>query len=84
MPNHTHRQPHPLRHRVARRVRELREARAWSQGDLAERSGLHRTHVSLIERSRCDVGLDSLASLADAFDVPATHLLLDAHGTLLR
>ncbi len=35
-------------------LRELREARGLSQDQLAEKAGVHRTHVSLIERGeRC-------------------------------
>jgi transcriptional regulator with XRE-family HTH domain len=31
-------------------VRRLREAKSWSQEDLGEKSELHRTYVSGIER----------------------------------
>lgn len=61
-----------LRHHFAARIRQLRKARRWSQQDLAALSGLHRTGISLIERARCNVTLDSMERLADAFDVPTT------------
>ena len=64
-----------LRHHLATRLRQLREARDWSQADLAKASGLHRTHVSLIERGRCSLTLDNLERLADAFAISATDLL---------
>ena len=66
---------HSLRHRLAKRLRQLREAREWSQADLSKASGLHRTHVSLIERGCCSLTLDNLERLADALGVPATDLL---------
>lgn len=64
-----------LRHQLAQRLREVREMRGWSQSDLAEASGLHRTYVSLIERRRCNVSLDNLERLAEALGVPAADLL---------
>ena len=69
-----------LRHHLAVRVRQLRKARRWSQQDLAALSGLHRTGISLIERARCNVTLDSMERLADAFDVPTTDLLNAANS----
>jgi transcriptional regulator with XRE-family HTH domain len=35
---------------LGKRVRELREAKGWSQERFAEVSGLHRTYISGIER----------------------------------
>ncbi len=32
------------------RVKELREAQKWSQEELADRTGLHRTYISAVER----------------------------------
>lgn len=64
-----------LRHILAIRVRTLRNARRWSQADLADASGLHRTYISLIEREECGVGLDKLERLAKALGVPASDLL---------
>lgn len=52
------------RSRLARKLRWLRALRGWSQEDLADASGLHRTHISLIERSACSVTLDNLEQLA--------------------
>lgn len=65
-----------LRHQLARRLRLLRVACNWSQNDLAEASGLHRTYISLIERERCNISLDNVERLACAFGVPATELLI--------
>ena len=38
--------------RISRRVKELREARGWSLDALAERSGVSRSNISLIERGQ--------------------------------
>jgi len=61
------------RRAFGRRVRELRQARGLSQEGLAERSGLHRTYISSLERGQRNVGLDNVRALAQALDVvPST------------
>lgn len=74
-PSRSKRKRASLRHHLAARARQLRQARRWSQQDLAAISGLHRTAISLIERTRCNVTLDSMERLADAFDVAVTALI---------
>ncbi len=49
-------------------VRE-RRARAITQVGLAERAGLHRTGLSLIERDRRNPRLETLIALARALEV---------------
>lgn len=49
-----------------RRVRALREERGLSQEALADAAGLHRTHISLIERGQRSVRLETVARLARA------------------
>ena len=63
------------RSRLARKMRVLRVVRGWSQEDLANASGLHRTHISLIERSACSITLDNLEQLADSLSVSLPELL---------
>lgn len=72
-----------LRHILAVHVRALRNARRWSQNDLAEASGLHRTYISLVEREECSVWLDKLERLAEALGVSAADLL-SSHPDVLR
>jgi ribosome-binding protein aMBF1 (putative translation factor) len=38
--------------RLGQNVRQLREAKGWSQEDYADRAGIHRTYVSDIEVER--------------------------------
>ncbi len=56
----------------------LRRERGWSQEDLAEASGLHRTYVGGIERAERNCTLDVLASLAGALEVPLAELLVQS------
>lgn len=57
-----------------RRVRELRKARAHSQEELADRSGLHRNYIGGIERGERNVGIKAVFSLARALQVSAAEL----------
>ena len=56
-------------------VRSIREARGISQEALADAAGLHRTHVSLIERGLRSVRLDTVAQLARALGVQPSELM---------
>jgi transcriptional regulator with XRE-family HTH domain len=53
----------------------LRHDRGWSQEDLAEASGLHRTYVGGIERGERNCTLEVLACLAEALEVSLSELL---------
>ena len=64
-----------LKKYFAGRLREIRKARGLSQEDLAHEAGLHRTHVSLIERSRRAIRLETLIRLAEALNVEPAALL---------
>ncbi len=52
-----------------KRVRELREAKSWSQEDFAEASSLHRTYISGIERGARNPTLVVIWQIADALKV---------------
>jgi transcriptional regulator with XRE-family HTH domain len=65
----------PLRDVVARNVRRLRAERGISQEELADRSGLHRTNVSKLERSLHAVSIDTLYWIGKALGVTAEDLL---------
>jgi transcriptional regulator with XRE-family HTH domain len=56
------------------RVRELRESAKLSQEALAERSGLHRTYISSIERGQRNVTLTNIYALARGLGVDVREL----------
>jgi transcriptional regulator with XRE-family HTH domain len=64
-----------IRARLGRNIRSLREERGWSQEEYADRSGLHRTYVSAIERGRRNPTIDVVERLARPFDTTAGRLL---------
>jgi transcriptional regulator with XRE-family HTH domain len=65
-----------IRSRLGRNVRQLREAKGWSQEDYADRAGIHRTYVSDIERGRRNPTITVVEKLARPLEV-ATGSLLD-------
>lgn len=63
------------RDHLAHHLRRLRDERGWSQLQLAEASGLHRTHVSRLENALYNASLDTVDNIARAFGVGAAALL---------
>lgn len=51
-----------------KRVRSAREARGWSQEDLAAEADLDRTYVGAIERGERNLALLNINKLAKALD----------------
>lgn len=61
--------------RFANNLREARLSRGWSQEDLAEESGLHRTYVGSVERGERNISVDNMECLAKAVGVDLIELL---------
>lgn len=61
--------------RLAVLLKTLRKERGLSQEALAERAGLHRNFISLVERSESQPTVDTLFRLADALGVTAVELV---------
>jgi transcriptional regulator with XRE-family HTH domain len=53
---------------------QIRRARRLSQESLAERSGLHRTQISLVETGRRQPRIETVVRLAGALEVPIESL----------
>ncbi len=61
------------------RIRELREARGWSQVELADRAGVRQATISAIERRTTrSVDFAVLEQLADALGVDPGFLIVRA------
>ena len=54
------------RSRIANRIQELRKTKNMSQDELAVRSGLHRPHISRIEKGAYSITLETLSAVANA------------------
>lgn len=68
---------------VGQRIKEAREAKGFTQEDLAAIVDLSPTHVSVIERGLKVAKLDTFVAIANALDVSADALLIDVvtHST---
>jgi len=54
------------RERIGGRIAELRKAKGLTQMQLAEKTGFSQSNIGRIETGRYSVGLDVLASIAEA------------------
>ncbi len=59
------------------RVRELRAARAWSQGDLAEKLAVSRQTINAIETEKYDPSLPLALKIAKLFKQPVEEIFSD-------
>ncbi|MAF87193.1 MAG: transcriptional regulator [Pseudomonas sp.] len=69
--------PHqsPLVHVFAENVRHKRQELGLSQEELAERAGVHRTYVGMLERSEKNVTIYNIERIALALGVEPALLL---------
>ncbi|MBZ0318703.1 MAG: helix-turn-helix domain-containing protein [Anaerolineae bacterium] len=56
-------------------VRYWRKIRGFSQEELAERCGLHRTYIGGIERGERNVALINIVKLSTALEVSVSNLI---------
>jgi transcriptional regulator with XRE-family HTH domain len=59
----------------AANLRRLRSAQGYSQEDLAERTGLHASEISRLERGAREPRLGTIVKLARGLGVPAERLV---------
>jgi transcriptional regulator with XRE-family HTH domain len=59
---------------IGTRLRQLREQRKMSQGDIEERTGLLRCYVSRVENGHTIPSLETLERFAGVLDVPLYQL----------
>ncbi|MFS0864557.1 helix-turn-helix domain-containing protein [Fredinandcohnia sp. 179-A 10B2 NHS] len=63
---------------VGHRIRRLRNEKKWSQQKLAEEAGISETYMGEIERAEKSASLDVLVRIANALNIPTSHLLSKA------
>lgn len=55
---------------IGERLRELREAKNFSQGDIEKRTGLLRCYISRVENGHTVPAIETLEKLARAMEIP--------------
>src|SRR5256885_16315636 len=62
---------------IGERLRELREEKKLSQGDMEDRTGLFRCYVSRVENGHTVPAIETLEKMARALGVPLYQLFYD-------
>jgi transcriptional regulator with XRE-family HTH domain len=62
---------------IGDRLREMREAKQLSQGDIEKRSGLFRCYISRVENGHTVPAIETLEKMASALEVPLYQLFYD-------
>ena len=50
-------------------IRMLRELKGWTQAELARRSAINATNISLLENDKVGIGKKRVEQIANAFDI---------------
>ncbi|BAP55538.1 XRE family transcriptional regulator [Thioploca ingrica] len=64
-----------IRELFAHNLKVWRQKKKFSQEELADRSGLHRTYISSVERAKRNISIDNIEKLANALEVNICVLL---------
>ncbi len=51
------------------KIREFRNAKCWSQEVLAQKTGLHRTYIWIVERWEKNISLENIEKIAKALEI---------------
>ena len=62
---------------IGDRLRELREAKTFSQGEIEKRTGLLRCYISRVENGHTVPAIETLEKMARALEVPMYQLFYD-------
>ena len=60
---------------IGKNIQKTRTARGMNQGELAERAGVDRAYISLVENGKQNLTMSALVKLADALSVPVPSII---------
>ena len=63
---------------IGDRLRELRDAKQLSQGDIEKRTGLLRCYISRVENGHTVPAIETLEKMARALEIPMYQLFYDS------
>lgn len=61
--------------RLGRKIRKLRQEKGWSQEEFADKCGIGRAHMSLIERGQQNLTLATLHTICDVLGISMSMVL---------
>jgi putative transcriptional regulator len=67
----------PVRTAVENRLKHYREAKGWSQGELARRLGVSRQTINAVETDKYDPSLPLALRMSRLFGVAVPELFID-------
>jgi len=62
-------------------IRLLRELKGWTQAELAHKSGISATNISLLENEKVEIGKKRAEQLAKTFDVHPAIIMFPEYET---
>lgn len=65
-----------LRIDFGRAVKSIRREKGFSQEELAERAGLHRTYIGMIERGEKNLTLENIGKIAKSLNISIVELFI--------
>ncbi len=66
-------------------IRMLRDLKGWTQAELAKRSGITATNISLLENDRVEIGKRRAEQIAKAFGIhPAIIMFPEYEGSEIK
>jgi transcriptional regulator with XRE-family HTH domain len=65
---------------IGEKLRELREAKNFSQGEIEKRTGLLRCYTSRVENGHTVPSVETLEKYARALEIPLYRLFYDGNG----
>lgn len=74
----------PMLLQLGRYLRKTREARGWSQEELAFECGLHRTYIGAVERGEYNLTLLTLRRITDQLGISLADAVRSVSGRRTR
>lgn len=65
---------------IGERLREIRQLKSLTQGDIEKRTGLLRCYLSRVENGHTVPSLDTLEKIARALEVPLYQIFYEGNG----
>ncbi len=69
---------------IGQKLKEIRESKGLSQGDIEERTGLRRCYTSRVENGHTVPAIETLEKFARALEVPLYRLFVDGNQTVKK